>query len=212
MMAELTNSSCSSLTNSSCSSLWVRTACYLAVLYNIAVFAANFILYVNDRSSWQDDSNTEWVCWQWVDLAISGVSILAALLLYCALITGNHRLLQVFLSWTVFCIVLSILVLGFGFRELERGHILARCIGIVVSAYFADVVFSYYLKLKESGQVASRESQNRQSYTLEPIPPGYPGQSDMVNGGFYIEDETSNTELQNNNIRNVCLWYEDTKF
>ena len=42
---------------------------------------------------------TEWVCWQWVDLAISGISILAALLLYCALITVgvNTQYISVFL-------------------------------------------------------------------------------------------------------------------
>jgi hypothetical protein len=32
---------------------------------------------------------TEWVSWQWLDLAISGVSIPAAILLYGALLTVN---------------------------------------------------------------------------------------------------------------------------
>ena len=150
---------------------------------------------------------TEWVFWQWLDLAISCVSILAGILLYGALITSNQRSLQAFLIWTVLCIVLSILVLGFGFRELERDQVLARCIGIVVSAYFAVVVFSYLLILKEYGKVTAKGSPQKQSYSLEPIPSA---QSNMVNGGFYIEDETLKIEPQNN-VRNVRLWYENTK-
>ena len=123
----------SKLTNKSCRRLCIRICCYLTVLYNIAVFATNVILYVKDISSWKDDSKTEWVFWQWLDLAISCVSILVAIFLYGALITSSQRSLQAFLIWTILCVVLSILVLGFGFRELERDQILARCIGIVMS-------------------------------------------------------------------------------
>ncbi|XP_028402761.1 uncharacterized protein LOC114525571 [Dendronephthya gigantea] len=188
----------------------VRVYCYLAVLYNIAVFAANFLLYVIERSSWQKDANEVWIRWQWVDLCISCISLLAAMLLYTALVTSKHRILLVFLIWTVICIILSIIVVGFGFRELSRGPILARCLGIVVSAFFANAVFSHYLKLKNAETAASRASSRRQSYTLEPISSDY-SSSDLCNGGFHTDEEMIEIDAPCTNVRTVRLWYENTK-
>ena len=33
----------------------------------------------------------------------------------------------------------------------------------------------------------------------------------MINGGFFNEEEMFDIEPQNYNVRNVRLWYEDTK-
>lgn len=183
----------------------LRNACYLAVLFYIGVFLANLTLLVKDRS-WQDNSDKLWVRWHWVDISISGVSILAALLLLLAIIKNNSRLLAVFIVWAIVCIILSIVILAFGFGEYKREEIVARCIGIVITAYFLDVIFSYYLNLKNAALDESRRSSSDQSFTLEPSLV-YPPES-MSNGGFKNEFTSSTESI---GTRNVKLWYEDTK-
>jgi hypothetical protein len=48
-----------------------------------------------------------------------------------------------------------------------------------------------------------------QSYSLEPISSGHADLSNIANGGLHIEDEVEKIEPQN--MRNIRLWYEDTK-
>lgn len=50
-----------------------------------------------------------------------------------------------------------------------------------------------------------------QAYTLEPMIIGNPSQSHTVDGGVNIEVETPRVEYKKNNIRNVIVWYEDSK-
>lgn len=190
----------------------LRVASYLIFLFYLSVFSANFILLLVEKP-WNDNSDKQWV--RWVDISISGISILASLLLLIAIRKRKERLLAVFITWAILCIVLSIVVVGFGFREYKQNEIILKCVGIAITAYLVDVLLLFYYSLKCSDtKKTTRSASNVQPVQTPSIhvpttcPAHYTNgeQNGGCNNDVKLPPSTSKID-----ISNYKLWYEETK-